>query len=205
MNVTTEVIEGLTKKDGQYFLPRVAQTAIENQLDSGDSNLITSEYFRLQKQYEYYRTLPVPAVINYTGPLTLDAYTAFYFNRNFCIPFVGLRDLLHNPAFQQLPSEINILDIGSGTGAIVLSLLWMFNQQPLSTVTLEITAIDSCAEALNRQEGIIRDAGFNMAHVKHLQQSICDTDSCIKIIRKKAPFNLVFIANCLTETPEQDA
>ena len=94
MRVTAEVIEGITKKDGNYFLPDRIRGAIENCLEYGNGDLIVGEYGRLLKEYEQYRKLRVPAVIDYKGSLTLDAYTAFYLSRNFCIPFIGLRDLM---------------------------------------------------------------------------------------------------------------
>ena len=120
MKVTAEVIESITKKDGKYFLPDRIRVAIENCLECNNGDLITGEYGRLLKEYQQYRTSNVPAVIDYKGSLTLDAYTAFYFSRNFCIPFIGLRDLVYHRLFQNIPSEIKVLDIGSGTGAVVL-------------------------------------------------------------------------------------
>ena len=205
MKITPALVESITKKDGHYLLPKWISIAIENCFECDDVEIITKEYNdNLFEVYNNYQKKLVPVPIKYNGPLTLDAYTAFYFSRNFCIPLIGLRDLAYHPLFQNIPPEIRVLDIGSGTGAVVLGLLWMFSQKSLSATTVNITAVDSCGEALERQRKIIREAGFKLDNVKLYEANICSTENCIETTVKDGPFDFIFSGNCLTETPEQD-
>lgn len=205
MKITHELIESITKKDGQYFFPQWINIAIERNIECDNIDDITKEYLdNLFAVFQEYKKKLEPVPIRYPSSLTLDAYTAFYYGRNFCIPLIGLRDLAYHPLFQNIPSEIRVLDIGSGTGAIVLGLLWMFSQKPLSATTVHITAVDSCEEALDRQSKIIEEAGFKLDNVKLHTVNISNIENCIETIEEYGPFNIIFSGNCLTEIPEQD-
>ena len=91
------------------------------------------------------------------------------------------------------------LDLGSGTGAVVLGLLSLFSNNPLSQVAINITTLDCCAEALNRQQNLIDKAKFNSKQVKHYTEDLRNIDKCIKLVTKGSPYYLIFLANCLTE------
>jgi len=107
--------------------------------------------------------------------------------------------------FQNIPDSFRVLDLGSGTGAVVLGLLSLFSTSPLSRVAVNITALDCCAEALNRQKSLIEKAGFNSEQVHRYEEDLCDIDSCIKLAKKEGPYYLIFLANCLTELEEDVA
>jgi len=204
MKITPESIESLTQSHERYFLPDTINAAVESCLDSDDGDAISEEAKRLEREYHSYILKMEPAKINYRGAITLDAYTAVYLSRNFCIPLIGLRDLVYHPLFQNLPSSIKVLDIGSGTGAVVMGLLWLFSQTPLSDISVNIIAVDSCIEALNRQRDLIHAAGFQIDQVELCHEDICDTDQFMERLKDKSPFDLIFSANCFTETPESD-
>lgn len=197
--ITPATIDKICKRDGLFYVPDRVRTSIEGCLVNGDENAITEEYLRLLKEFQSYRTLMQPAHIDYRSPLTLDAYTVYYLSRYMFIPSVALRDLTLNPFFQNVPSSLNVLDLGSGTGAVVLGLLSLFDTAPLSRVALNFTAIDCCAEALDRQNCLIKKAGFNSEQVHHYEGDLCDINSCMKLVTKESPYYLIFLANCLTE------
>ena len=197
--ITPATVEKICKRNGLFYVPDRMKTSIEDCLVNDDENAITGEYLRLLKEFREYRTLMQPAPIDYRSPLTLDAYTVYYLSRYMFIPFVALRDLAHHPYFQNVPRSFNVLDLGSGTGAVVLGLLSLFSNNPLSQVAIDITTLDCCAEALSRQKDLIKKAGFDSKQVHHYEQDFCDTDSCIKLAKEDGPYHLIFIANCLTE------
>jgi len=204
MQITAETISSVAKRGGRYCVPDRIRISIEQCLESDDENAITSEYRNLRDEFLKYRKLDKPALIDYRGALTLDAYTAYYLPRYMFIPSIALRDLTLHPLFQNVADSLNVLDLGSGTGAVVLGLLSMFSKSPLSQVSVNITALDSCAEALDRQKDLIDRAGYNSRQVHHYEEDLCDIDSCMKRATKEGPYNLIFLANCLTEIPPDE-
>lgn len=201
MQITPDIINSIVIKNGKYFLPDRVRIAIEHCLDSNDEQAITSEYRRLFAEYQHYETLYEPAKIDYRGAITLDAYVSYYFTRNFIIPLIGLRDLAYCETFQKVPESLRILDMGSGTGAVVFGLLWLFDCFPSSKVQKNIVAVDACAEALERQKQMIADAGWNREQIAQIVADISDAGNCIQVLSEAGPYNLIFFANSLTEIP----
>jgi len=197
--ITAKTIEEICTKDRQFCVPDRIKTSIEGCLVNDDENAITEDYLRLLQEFQKFETLMEPALIDYEGDLTLDAYTVYYLSRYMLIPWVALRDLTFHPFFQDVPDSLSVLDLGSGTGAVVLGLLSLFSNSPLSQVAVNITALDCCAEALNRQKNLIEKAGFNSEQVHHYEEDLCDIDSCMRLVTKEGPYYLIFLANCLTE------
>ena len=201
IRLTPETVERLCTRNGLFHVPDRVKTAVEGCLVNNDENAITTEYLRLLAEFQTYEKLMIPAHIDYyaNGELTLDAYITYYLSRYIFIPSVALRDLTLHPFFQNVPDSFSVLDLGSGTGAVVLGLLSLFSTSPLSQVAINITALDCCAEALSRQKNLIKKAGFNLGKVHHHEEDLCDIDSCIKLAKKDGPYYLIFLANCLTE------
>lgn len=197
--ITPTTIESICKRNGLFHVPDRVRTSIEGCLVNDDENAITEEYLRLLKEFQKYRKLMQPAHIDYRSPLALDAYTIYYLSRYMFIPSVALRDLTLHTFFQNVPRSFNVLDLGSGTGAVVLGLLSLFSNNPLSQVAINITTLDCCAEALNRQECLIEKAGFDSKQVKHYKGDLCNIDECLELVAKESPYYLIFLANCLTE------
>ena len=197
--ITAETIEEICTKDRQFCVPDRIRTSVEGCLANNNEELITQEYRRLKDKFIEYRLLTRPALIDYKNDLTLDAYTIYYLSRYTIIPSVALHDLALHPFFHNIPDSLSVLDLGSGTGAVVLGLLSLFSASPLSRVALNITALDCCAEALDRQKSLIEKAGFNSGQVHHYKEDLCDIDSCMKLVTKEGPYYLIFLANCLTE------
>jgi len=197
--ITPATIEKICTRNGQFYVPERIQISIGGCLANDNEDLITEEYRRLMDKFKEYRLLARPAQIDYKKDLTLDAYTIYYLSRYMSIPSIALRDLTIHPFFQNVPDSFNVLDLGSGTGAVVLGLLSLFDTAPLSRVALNFTAIDCCAEALVRQKCLIKKAGFNSEQVHHYEEDLCDINSCMKLATKESPYYLIFLANCLTE------
>lgn len=197
--IAPATIEKLCTRDGLFCVPDRIKTSIEVCLANDDEDAITKEYLRLLEEFQKYRTLMQPAHIDYRSALTLDAYTVYYLSRYMFIPSVALRDLTLHPFFQNVPDSFSVLDLGSGTGAVVLGLLSLFSNSPLSKVAINITTLDCCAEALNRQKCLIEKAGFDSKQVKHYKEDLCNIDKCIELVTKESPYYLIFLANCLTE------
>jgi len=197
--ITPATIDKICTSNGLFHVPDRIKTSIEGCLASDDENAITGEYSRLSEEFQKYENLMEPALIDYKGESTLDAYTAYYLPRYMFIPSVALRDLTLHPFFQNVPDSFNVLDLGSGTGAVVLGLLSLFSNSPLSQVAINITTLDCCAEALDRQRSLIGKAGFHSEQVHHYEEDLCDIDSCMKTASKESPYYLIFLANCLTE------
>lgn len=80
----------------------------------------------------------------------------------------------------------------------------MFNNPSLSKIRISITALDSCAEALERQKCMLRNAKFRAGRLTHHVADTSEPDSCIRAVKNEGPFDLVFMANCLTEMPVQN-
>jgi len=199
VRITPETIESISTKDGRFCVPDRIKDSVESCLANDDENAITREYQRLLNEFQTYEESIAPASIDYSRELTLDAYTAYYLSRYLSIPSIALRDLAIHPSFQSVPDSISVLDMGSGTGAIVLGLLSLFNTRPLSKVRVNITALDCCTKALDRQKRLIKKAGFDSGQVHHYDEDLCDLESCMKVVTKEDPYYLIFLANCLTE------
>ena len=197
--MTPATIDKICKRNGLFYVPDRVRNSIERCLICDDENAITEEYLRLLNEFKKYRTLMHLAQIDYRSPLTLDAYTVYYLSRYMLIPAVALRNLALHSFFQHIPRSFSILDLGSGTGAVVLGLLSLFSNNPLSQVAISITTLDRCAEALERQKCLVERAGFDPNRVKHCKGDLCNIGKCIEVVTGGGPYHLIFLANCLTE------
>lgn len=197
--ITPETIQKICTRNGQFYVPDRIKASIEGCLANDNEEVITEEYRRLMSKFKGYRESMRPVPIDYKNDLTLDAYTIYYLSRYMSIPSVALRDLARHPFFQDVPDSFSVLDLGSGTGAVALGLLSLFDNAPLSQVALNFTAIDCCAEALDRQKCLIDRAGFNSEQVHYYEEDLCNINSCMKLVTNESPYHLIFCANCLTE------
>jgi SAM-dependent methyltransferase len=183
---------------GQFVIPESIQRAIENSISNPIAE-VAEEFKHLSDKYKKYRKLMIPIKVDYHGELTLDAYVAYYLARNMLIPWIALRDLCSHPRFQTLPSKLRVLDLGSGTGAVSLGLLHLFHRKPFSDVAIHIVAVDSHKEALTRQEMLVKKAGFSSSHLTTVEADLSDVESYVSKVEALGPFDLIFVANCITE------
>jgi SAM-dependent methyltransferase len=191
--------------NGQFTVPKNIKRAIEQCIATNDQSLIIEEYHRLRGEYKMYRQLMIPAKIDYHGDLTIDAYTIFYLPRNIVIPWIAMRDLYLHNHFRVLPEKLNILDLGSGTGAIVLGLLHLFHSKAFSTIKTNVVSVDYFLEALKRQQELIKLAGFPLTGIHFMKADLNNFDDYVDPISEHGPYNFVFTANCFTELEEEAA
>lgn len=201
--LSKQIIENTCMSNGQFTVPKNIKKAIEQCIATNDQSLIIEEYHRLREEYKRYRKLMIPAKIDYHGDLTIDAYTTFYLPRNIVIPWIAMRDLsLHN-RFRVLPKKLNILDLGSGTGAIVLGLLHLFNSRAFSTIKTNVVSVDCFPETLKRQRELIKSAGFSLVGIHFMEADLNNFDDYVDPISEHGPYDFVFTGNCFTELEKE--
>jgi len=203
--LSKQIIENACMRNGRFTIPENIQGAIEQCIITDDQNLIIEEYHRLLEEYKRYRRLMIPAKIDYHGDLTIDAYTTFYLPRNMVIPWIAMRDLSLHRRFRILPEKLNILDLGSGTGAIVLGLLHIFHSKAFSATRINIVSADYFPEALKRQRKLIKAAGFSLNGIRWIEADLNNFDDYIDNIGAHGPYDFVFMGNCVTEIKKEAA
>ena len=204
-SISRQIIEKACMRDGQFFIPENIQRAIEQCVVSDNQELIIEEYHQLSDEYKKYRNLMIPANIDYHGDLTLDAYMIFYLPRNILIPWIAMRDLSLHHRFHILPEKLNILDLGSGTGAIVLGLLHLFSSKTFFNTHVNIVSADYYSETLKRQQKIVGAAGFSLSGVHCIEVDLNEFDNYANEIEKYAPYDIVFMGNSITEIKKEAA
>jgi SAM-dependent methyltransferase len=200
--ITPDLIGKLVINDEKLFVPKSIIEAIASCVVS-PPNDIRQEKERLKKLYKSYEKKMEPVVVDYSGDVTIDAYSIYYLPRNSLVPKMAFLCCAYNKAFQTLPKELRILDLGSGTGGVVLGLLDLFNNGVLSGTNLEIFALDVSAEALKRQERLIDCMGFSNKHVYQLKVDFSEPETYVGITSALAPWDMIFAANILTELNEK--
>jgi len=136
--------------------------------------------------------------------VTVDAYTVYYLPRNSLVPKLAMLCCAYHPTFQNLPSKLRVLDLGSGTGGVVLGLLDLFQKEPFAETSLDIVlALDASAEALQRQEQLVACTGFSDIPVCTFQADLSDPQDYKGIISVLAPYDIVFASNIFAELSNQ--
>lgn len=203
--LSRQIIQNACMQNGQFIVPENIQRAIEQCIVTDDQDLIVEEYHRLSGEYRSYRQLMIPAKIDYHGDLTIDAYTTFYLPRNIVIPWIAMRDLSLHHRFRILPEKLNILDLGSGTGAIVLGLLHIFHNKAFSATQINIISADYYPEVLKRQRKLVKAAGFSLDRIHWIEADLNHFDDYIDNVDEHGPYDLVFLGNCVTEITKEAA
>lgn len=199
LRLPTNALQQLFIQGQGFTIPENVTGAIEESIITRDVTALNDEYSNLLTTYKNYREIMRPIEIDYHQDVTIDAYTIYYLPRNLGIPWIAFRDLSTHPAFQNFPDTINVLDFGSGTGAVSLGLLYLYNKvKPFVNGQVNIVAMDCCNQALTRQKKLIEKSHFKGNHLS-LQSDLNDVSSSIEKAKKYGPFQFIFIANCFTE------
>jgi len=198
--ITPELIEGLITENGSLFIPDSILKAIGKCLVSTPQK-IEEEGIVLKNLYQEYERnrKSEPAKIDYSDEITLDAYTVYYMPRSTLIPKVAIDLLSYCEGFQKIPQKLRILDLGSGTGGVVVGLLDLFNNDALSDIFLEIVAIDLSKAALGRQKEIIKHIGRSNSVLRYHSADLSALESCEEVLQHYAPYDLIFSGSLLTE------
>lgn len=199
--VTPTEICQIIYRNNRLFIPdcieRAIATTAENSVDvikQAGRELIDS-----------YGSLDEPISFDYSRSEIVDAYTLFYTRRNVLIPRITLRDLVLNTNFRQFPTQIRMLDIGSGTGAIVLGLLEMFNHSPLSGIAVQVDAIDIAEPMLRRLKRLLDEAQLVPKSIKTTALDLRNVDDFGTKLGDYGDYDFIFAANVFGELTYEEA
>ncbi len=196
--ITPDLIKGGILRNGSLFIPESITQSIGKCVSSSAAQ-IDEAWGILKKYYKDGRNSPDPVSMNYSGGPMIDAYTLYYMPRNVLVPKLALLCCSFDAHFQNLPPVLHVLDLGSGTGSVVLGLLDLFSQRPFANTTLDIRSLDSSPEALVRQIEILGIFGYHGSSVTPLMVDFSDSKSYIQAIRENGPYEMVFAANLFSE------
>jgi hypothetical protein len=196
--ITPELIEGLITENDSLFIPSSTLKAIGKCLLSTPEK-IEERGVVLKNIYQEYEHKSESAKIDYSDDITLDAYTVYYMPRSTLIPKIAIDLLSYCEGFQEIPQKLKILDLGSGSGGVVVGLLDLFSNDALSNISLEIIAIDVSAEALGRQKEIMKHIGHSNAVLRYHRADLSKMETCEEILQHYAPYDLIFSGSLLTE------
>ena len=141
----------------------IGQTVVSSVKDVSD------EISRLVALYKQYIKHDGPTPVSYSSDTTIDAYTVHYLPRSTLIPKLLFLSLAYHPAFQTIKDEVNILDLGSGTGGVVLGLLDLFKDKPFSDIKANITSCEISKLALDRQKELITRTKYQHGNIRHFR------------------------------------
>lgn len=200
-------IRRLIAPNGTLFIPNSITSAIEKCIVSGIED-IEEKRENLKDTYKYYTAIEKwkPISCGYESTATLDAYSAYYVPRYTLVPKIAMLYLAHCPAFQELPDRLRVLDLGSGTGAVVLGLLDLFKETALHNVALHIRAVDRSERALAWQEKL--HDGWNKSQKLTPNQwdlisaDLSDPRDYKRKLSNGGLYDLVFCSSLLTELGE---
>ena len=201
-NIDPNEIRRLIAPNGTLLVPDSITSAIKKcveqitpEIEAGHQQL-EETYKRAMQQLE-------PISYDYDGAATIDAYTQYYLPRYTLVPKIAMLYLAHCPAFQKLPDRLRVLDLGSGTGAVVLGLVDLFKNRVLLSTSLNIRAVDSSIESLQRQGRLLQSIGLPL-HTSWTpyQAHLSVPGKYEHVLQAGAPYDLIFCANILTELPE---
>jgi len=198
--ITINDIRSIIYRDKQLFIPDTVEKAIVNAIQ--EKELIEPAGKKLLTAY---RELDKPIRFDYSENGIADAYALFYTRRNTLVPRIAFRDLLLNAHFQQLPPKIRVLDLGSGTGAVVLGLLDMFAHAPLNRTAVHIQAIDIARPMLDKLEELVRFAPFQPKSLQTTVLDLRDINSLQSVLRSSGEFDFIFAANVFAELDQTEA
>ncbi|TKJ42411.1 hypothetical protein CEE37_01640 [candidate division LCP-89 bacterium B3_LCP] len=194
-----ERINNLVFSRGNLVLPNRIHQIISGCLES-HSDDITHEQNTFRESYhnDYNR----PPEIDYSSNSKIDAYTTWYLPRNSFIPKISLSKLSRNKDAVDFPSTLNVLDLGTGTGAIPIGLFDLFENPEFSDFSINLTAVDHNEQALNRQGKLINASKFLENRTSHnWQQALIDIKEEKEILEilYSLSWDLIFSANLFNE------
>lgn len=196
--ITPEIVKRIITKGGRLHVPESTTDAIASCIVS-DANDIRAEGERLKTLYDTLSTKMEPIVVDYSGVLTIDAYSVYYLPRNTLVPKISILCCAYNVAFQCLPKRLRVLDVGSGTGGVVLGLLDLFRNDALSGTYLDIVALDSSHGSLERQRKLVRRMDIGHSSHKCYEVDLSDPKEYEDKLSAGAPYDMVFAANLFAE------
>ncbi len=201
--IDADTIRKLVLTNNELFVPEMITKAIGQSMISSAGD-ISVEIRRLAALYRKFVKRDEPTPVSYLGDITIDAYTVHYLPRSTLIPKLLFLSLAYHPAFQCIKDEVNILDLGSGTGGVVLGLLDLFKDKPFSGIKINIMSCEKSRVALDRQLELLKYNGYNNFSVWHSCSDVVNTTIYDGGLSKLAPYDYIIAANLFTELPLDD-
>lgn len=199
--VTLDQISQIIFRNKQLFVPDCVERAIVQTVENS-VDLIKQAGEEL---IDTYGSLDEPIKFNYSRSDIVDAYSLFYTRRNVLIPRITLRDLVLNPNFRKFPTQIRVLDIGSGTGAIVLGLLEMFDHPPLNSIGVQVDAIDISELMLVRLKQLLEAAQLAPQSIETMTLDLRNTDALGSKLDSRGKYDFIFAGNVFGELAYDEA
>jgi len=200
--------------EGDNLLPINLQTTKDSTVVKEDTYTIDElkNYTQLPFWLESYLfnslgALHAPDYDRYDSNLDLNTdeikvYLGTYFPRSYAESFCIFDNIFKNKKYQEhaKKQELNILDIGCGTGGNLIGLLVAINKYGLAVNLVNIYAIDGNAEALSVLKCIVDECSHNCSFKLILQISTqtigCVNDIDLICIKKKIDFVISFKMIC---------
>ena len=198
MELNINSLQELFLKKGDFTVPQIITDAVSSCIQTNPEN-IEKEIVRLEQIYSSYIRIDEPIKLDYLDEATIDAYTIKYLPRNTLIPKIFLLSFAEHSVLRNIPDEISILDLGSGTGGVVLGLLDMFRQPLFSKIKVKIAALDSSAPSIERQKNLIQKMDVSNCEVHHFVVDLSKPKEYLRSMMHLAPYNYIITANFLTE------
>lgn len=199
--ITVPQISKIIFKNNRLFIPRSIEIALEKTV----KNTAEVVFEASEDLMEQFRPMDAPIDIDYNNSAVIDGYSLLYTRRNVIIPRLAFRDITLNSKFQRLSPSIKVLDLGSGTGAVVLGILEMFKHPPLDTVSIEIDAIDIAPRMLERLKNLVKEAKLPFNNITLINHDVTDIVGLEKILSQRGKYDYIFAANLFVELENNDA
>lgn len=199
--VTYPQVNNIITNNGELFIPDLIEDSILNSIVSPLN--IVAETGDILKSI--FNPKDRAVTLDYNSSTIIDAYSLYYMRRNTIIPRVALRTMVMNAKLQQFQEKLKVLDIGSGTGAVVIGLLEMFLHHPLNIINIQVDAIDVSQSCLDRLKQHLRMSGLTKFNVQTSQQDITDTNLLNDYLSESGPYDLIFVANVFNEISHQQS
>ncbi len=201
--IDAATIRELITVDGELFVPERITKAIGHSVVSEVTD-ISNKIDQLVAIYKQYIKYDGPTPVTYSDEITIDAYAINYLPRSTLIPKLLFLSLAYHPAFQTIKNEINVLDLGSGTGGVVLGLLDLFNHDPLSAIKANILSFERSRLALDRQKELLTQTNYQHCNIWFICDDVADTRVYGKSLLKMAPYDYIIAANLFAEMSPND-
>jgi SAM-dependent methyltransferase len=201
--INADTIRKLVLTDNELFVPERITKAIGQSVVSSTED-VSDEINRLIALYKQYVTRDEPTPVDYSGEATIDAYTVNYLPRSTLIPKLLFLSLAYHPAFQTINDEVNILDLGSGTGGVVLGLLDLFKEKPFSGIKPNIISCEKSELSLDRQKELIIRADYKPYNIQYSCNDVADVKTFDKYLSKFAPYDYIIASSLFVELSPED-
>ena len=200
--IDSKSVQKLVLKNGEMFVPEAITKAIESCVSSSYEE-VQQEIDRLKELYKSYIELDKPIEVEYMGDSTIDAYLVNYLPRNTLIPKLLFLSISDHPVLKNVPDKIRILDLGSGTGGIVIGFLDLLRSEHLSHTFAEIICCEMSEPALQRQIKLLNKLKFSNCKVWHSTVDFTEPGAYEAKLNKLAPYDFIVSANLMTELSKE--